>query len=411
LDGGPKLEWASLALYAVALLEKETAVVLPCLIFAHAWLFDESKKSPVTAGLKRSTLAALPYLFITTIYLGVRLMVLHQLSMVITPVPLRDMALSWPGMLVFYAGHLLWPIGLSALYAFPVLHRPDLWHFFIPCLILVIIGAGVVRWSRRSRVAAFATLMLVLPLLPAMNLRGFARVEIVHDRYLYLPSAGFAILAALALRGIRAGSRGRLGVPAIQLALLFVLACGFAFGTIQQQGYWADNLSLFRRAVSIAPNNEIANQGMGTALLLDGRVADAVHYYTDALELNPNMAEGQYSLGRCFYELGMYPDSEVHFQRAAALLPTDPKPYLYYGLAKFREGQMDLAERALRYAIRIKGPDDYREYHLSLGIVLQREGAIAQALQEFQAEARENPDPSSALQHIAEIKTESGRSQ
>ena len=399
----PKWQLASLALYGIALLEKETAVILPCLIFAHAWLFDTPAKASVHSRLKLSTAAALPSIFLTSIYLGLRLSVLHALSIVITPVPWRDMAFTWPSMFVFYLRHLVWPGGLSVLYSLPVLHRPDLWHFAVPCLILAAVASVLVLWSLRSPVAAFSSLILFLPLLPAMNLRTFARVEVVHDRYLYLPSIGFAILVALALRNIRVGPRRLAGHPVLQWALLLLLSSGLAFGVIQQGQYWSNNLSLFTRAVSVAPNNEIANQCLGTALLLHGRTADAVPYYMRALESNPNMPDAQYSLGRCFYELGMYADSEAHFERAASLQPYNSKPYLYYGLAKFREGQLDLAERALRYAIRIKGPDDYREYHLSLGLVLQQKGAFPEALREFEAEALENPDPSKALQHIAEV--------
>jgi Flp pilus assembly protein TadD len=81
-----------------------------------------------------------------------------------------------------------------------------------------------------------------------------------------------------------------------------------------------------------------------------------------------------------------------------------PMPILYYGLSKFRQGQLPLAEAAMRRALRIKGPDDYREYHLSLGMVLEQKGDLSGALAEYQAEANENPDPSKAAEGISRVK-------
>jgi tetratricopeptide (TPR) repeat protein len=405
LTPGRKWELASLGLFILALLGKETAVIMPLVICAYAWLFDTDARGSSLSRMKRSTVAAAPYALLIIVYLGVRLRVLHELSMVITPVTLRDMALTWPSMLVFYVRHLIWPAGLSILYSLPVLDHPDAANFFVPCLVLAFIAGALFVWSRRSRVAAFSVVILLLPLLPELNLRTFARVEVVHDRYLYLPSAGFAILAALGIRKIRLGSWNALGQPVAQFVVLLAIAAGMTFGLVDQGQYWSDNINLFLRSVAIAPDNEIANQCLGTALMLRRQIAEAIPYYKHALELNANMPEAQYSLGRCYYELGMFPESEPYFQRAAALRPADAKPYLYFGLAKLKEGQLDMAERALRAAFRVKGHDDYREYHLALGLLLKERGDLNGALHEFQAEANENPDPSQALERIREVKT------
>ena len=81
---------------------------------------------------------------------------------------------------------------------------------------------------------------------------------------------------------------------------------------------------------------------------------------------------------------------------------------MYYGLAKFKEGQLDAAEAMLRYVVRIKGPDDYREFHWALGRVLEAQGDYQGALREFEAETRENPDPSKGFQGISEVKAKLG---
>ena len=369
----------SYLLFALALLEKEIAIVLPLLLLAYAWLFERRALRAVTA-----------YFLIAMIYLGVRLAVLHELSMTITPMALRDMLKTWPSLLVFYFRHLAWPSGLSAFYNLPVIQKVDLAGFWLPCAILAPIAVALAWFGWRSRTVAFAAAILLIPILPALNLRTFARVETVHDRYLYLPVMGFCLLIALALR--------------TQWALAIPLAAALSFATVNQEQYWKDNVSLFLRGVEIAPNNEIANQCLGTALLLRHQLPEAMPYYQRALELNPNMFEALYSLGRIYYELGEYAKAEPYFERAIASNGMYSYPYLYYGMAKMKEGKLHDAEQVLRYAVRIKGPDDYREFHLALGLVLKAKGDRAGALREFESEVHENPDPAKALREIAALK-------
>ncbi len=404
LNGGKYGGWISLGLYGSALLVKEVTIVFPVLIFAYVWRFE---MAPPNYGvrLRAAASAVMPYVYVTLIYIGVRLAVLHEFSMVITPVPLLDMALTWPSMLVFYFRHLVWPVSLSVFYSVPVIHSPDLRSFALPCVIVAAVVAGLAVWSVRSRGASFSALLMIVPLLPAMNLRSFARGEIVHDRYLYLPSVGFCILAGIVLRRLRLGGLSAARPLLPQVAIATVVGGALGYGAVHESQYWMDNLTLFHRAAAISPNNEIANQCLGTAFLLRNQMAEAIPYYQHALELNPNMPEALYDLGRCYYELGMYAECERYFERSAAAAPTHAEAYLYYGLAKLQQQQLDLAENVIRRAIRIKGPDDYREYRLSLGLVLEQKGDLQGALQEFEAEAHENPDPSRALEHIADVKS------
>src|SRR5882672_10692910 len=92
----PRRGWllASLGLYILALLEKETAIILPVLIFAYVWLFESSdareaeskpteasvalayaqasdtlSQGPKVTGLFRPIASALPYFGLTAVYL------------------------------------------------------------------------------------------------------------------------------------------------------------------------------------------------------------------------------------------------------------------------------------------------------------------------------------------------------
>jgi protein O-mannosyl-transferase len=397
----------SLVLFALALLEKETAIVLPVLVFVYAFLFPRGNSS----RLRSSTQAALPYFCVALVYLGVRLAVMKELTSVLTPVPFGVMLLTWPLLIVSYLKHLVWPSGLSLFYDFRLVQSAASQNFLEPGIILLVVGAALLLFAWRSRFVAFGAALLFLPLLPALNLRTFADIELFHDRYLYIPVAGFAFLAALAIRHLAPSSAlpseprtSVSGLPLLQLLLTFLISAGLAFGTILQSRPWRENITLFQRGIEIAPNNAIAYQCMGTSLLLKASVAEAIPFYQHALQLNPNMPESLYSLGRSYYELNMFPEAEIYLDRALHTGWHPAMAALYYGMSKYKQGDLNTAESALRFALQSRGPDDYREYHLGLGLVLKDKGDFAGALQEFQAEVRENPDPSKAIEQIADLR-------
>jgi len=380
----------SLVLFSIALLEKETAIVLPAIVLLYAWLFR-----------KDSWRAAAPYFSVALLYLGLRLAVMKELTAVLAPVPWATMLRTWPLLVFSYLKHLVWPSGLSLFYDFRLVESAASRNFVEPVVTVLVVGAALCLFAWRSRIVAFAAVLLFVPLLPALNLRTFFEIELFHDRYLYLPLAGFALLAALAVRQIpREG---------IQYVLVFLVGAGLAFGTVVEGRPWQENLTLFERGIEIAPNNAIAYEGKGTSLLLRGSVAEAIPCYRKALELNANMPESLYSLGRAYYELNMFPEAETYLERAANTGWHPAMSALYYGMAKYKQGDLNTAERAIRFALQNRGPDDYREYHLGLGLVLHQKGDLPGALREFQAEARENPDPSKALAEIARIQAANQR--
>jgi tetratricopeptide (TPR) repeat protein len=387
-----KSRW-SLLFFSIGLLTKETAIVLPVIVLAYAWLY-----APSAPRVRPATKAALPYFAASLLYLGLRFAVMKELSATLTPVPLLAMLRTWPMLMFSYCKHLVWPFGLSLFYDFRLVDSIASRTFVEPIIVLAVVGAALWLFARGSRDVAFAAALLLLPLVPALNLRTFFNIELFHDRYLYLPVAGFAMLVALALRQIR--------LRELQYPLVFLIAGGMAYGTVVEGQPWRENLTLFQRGIDIAPNNAIAWEGKGTSLLLQGSLAEAIPCYRRALELNANMPESLYSLGRAYYELNMFPEAEIYLERAANTGWHPAMSALYFGMAKYKQGDLNTAERAMRFALAHRGPDDYREYHLGLGLVLEQKGDVAGALTEFRAEARENPDPSKALAEIARMKGE-----
>ncbi|HET7101166.1 MAG TPA: glycosyltransferase family 39 protein, partial [Terriglobia bacterium] len=126
----------SLALYGLAMLSKETALILPILIFTFEWLWqDASGSSGLRPVLERTRAAAariVPFLLLTLLYLAVRWRVLEGLGHTMVPLGVWTIMLTWPQLLLFYLWHLVWPFGLSVFYNVPYVTTPGLVTFVLP---------------------------------------------------------------------------------------------------------------------------------------------------------------------------------------------------------------------------------------------------------------------------------------
>ncbi|HEX8088494.1 MAG TPA: hypothetical protein VF762_06545, partial [Blastocatellia bacterium] len=212
---------ASVVLCALAMLAKETALVLPAFILVYEWIHRHAAPA-VDPRIKRILLGlrhATPYVAVTVGYLAARTAVLRGLGHAQSSLSLSTLALTWPSVLWFYLKQMFWPVNLSVFYDVPYVTSPGLANFAWPVIGLAAFSTCLwLMWRKLedgARVSmAMAVAWLTLPILPVLNLSVFAEGETVHDRYLYLPSIGFAIIAAIALRHLNLGAAKLFGQPA-----------------------------------------------------------------------------------------------------------------------------------------------------------------------------------------------------
>lgn len=409
-DRPPARFWiASLVLYAVALLEKEAAVMLPAIIFSYTMIFPTRGTSTAAASsdetLSQRVIAAflttIPYLLLTALYLLVRFIALRGFGHTQTTIPISTLLATWTSVLFFYLRLLVWPFGLSAFYDTPYITSLHWGNFFLPLLIIVGVAAGLYWWSRRSRVVAFAAFWMILLILPPLNLSVFKEGEIAHDRYLYLPSVGFCLIVAVALRRLMPGAAKFHGVPVVQAAVLIIVACILGFATARQSLPWATNLALYQRGIQIAPDNYIAINNLAKELASREKYNEAIGLFLRALKRKPDYQLANYNVGYIYYKLGDHAKAEQYLNRAIEIDPREPDQYRILGFSLLETGQMEAAEAALRHAIRLR--PDAAEQHLALGIILKKKGDLDGALREFNTELNYNPNQTEARQHIAEI--------
>ena len=397
---------ASLLLYALAMLAKETALVLPLVVFGYDWLYrpgamGQSRWGSFMERVRGALFSTLPYLALTAAYLLVRVKVIGGLSHVMTPLPFSTMIFTWPSLLWFYIQHLLWPVGLSEFYDTPYVRDPDLRHFVLPLAGLAVVAVGLRWYSKRRREVAFASAWLLLPLLPVLNIRAFPIGEVAHDRYLYLPSVGFAMIVAFALRQLRWGPAKLLGQPAIQVISAGLLAGMLGFGTAYGSLIWASDLALSYRGVAAAPHNARAWNNLGRAWGDRGLFDQAAKHFTKAVELEPGLWDANYNLAFLYSQQGEYKEAERYLERATRIDPFDSRAFMLQGTVKTRLGRLEEAAAAFARAIELS--PEAAGYHFQLGMVYKMEGNLPAALKEFRSELEHPPENAAAREQIKEI--------
>jgi tetratricopeptide (TPR) repeat protein len=280
----------ALATSALALLSKEPAAVIPVLALAHDGMLLRRVRWARVAGL-----AAL-----VAVYLGLRRAVLG--ATVNAPHVSFDALLRAMDYALGYVNLALAPVA-EGLYMAP----PSRVVGVVGAAVALTIIAGVAVWGRRDRVVAFAAVLFLATLAPAVSL-VFNVGATYAQRFLYLPSVAVALLVA---RVPLAGWRAPVAV---------IVALGLAATTVVGTRDWRDDGLILARAVRNTPDFHGAYWALALYHQNAGRRDDAARLYLEAARLAPpaQRAFAYNSLGLLHFAAADYTAAVDAFQSALA---------------------------------------------------------------------------------------------
>lgn len=394
--GRPLWLGLSLLLFALALLAKETAAILPILIAAYELLFaKEAWKLRMVVALR----SVAPFAAIAIAYLLARTAALGAIAHRLVDLPGHIRLLTIPSVLWLYLKLLVVPARLSAFYDTPYVTHVS-WKYFLAPLLAVTAALAicVIGWRKsRSPVVGFSLLWIFVPLLPVLDLAVLPMGDFVHDRYLYLPSVGFAVLLAMALGQLDAKQIA--GRPA-GVAVGLIIAGVMGVATIVQSLPWASDLLLYQHGMAVAPNNDLPRNKLAATYVNRGMFAEGIQLYHFVLANDPDYWYANYRMGYAQYMAGRFQDAERFLAKSISLHPIADE-YYYLGMTRLKLGQLATAEAALREAVRLqpRAPG----YSFALGLVLKQQGRLQPALDSFRTELALNPADPAAQAEIEEL--------
>ena len=272
----------------------------------------------------------------------------------------------------FYLGKTLFPRGLAPLYEIP--HDIDLFHprFVISSLVVFLSSLGF--FMLRSRWPAGLACWLVYLLL-LMPVSGIAQsgLQLVADRYSYLPCMAWAILLAAALPRFWWAENSQIARPlpaALLITVPLFALVGLGMLTWKQTEIWHDSERLWNYALVVSPSG-MANLHVGRFVAQRGDLAEAEKYLRRAVEFNPQNDVFQSNLALILARQGNLTEATDHFRRALEINPKDPATLNNMGIALAQQGRLDEAIEYFSRSLKIK-PNDASGHTNMANLLLNR---------------------------------------
>ena len=367
----------SLIFFGLALLCKETAVTLPAILIA----FDLAlrKKSRIKEYGAYAVTAA--------VYLVIRHSILSAIMISNRNYwGLNVFELLLNALILFrdYLGLLILPVSLNFWHPFHPVKSWSLEGITAIAVCLAYLGAAGIAW-KKNRLCFFSLLVLLIPLAPAFYISALP-FKVFAERYLYLPSAGYAILVAVFIHHLATWRRLRAAAAAIVIIIMAL----HSTATILRNKVWENAYTLYMDTVVKTPDAPVPPYDLATLLLNKGHVHEAVAHFRILAQVNPGDPAYASSLGAALIVQGDLDEGIHRLQAAMALDPKSLEAANNLAIALGKKGRIEEAAALYRKTLDID--PSYPDAHLNYGNLLANQGKMAEAMMHYEAAVKLSPE-------------------
>lgn len=327
------------------------------------------------------------------------------------------------------------------------------WQALLPAAFFIGVGAYTIYGTIKRNPIAFGVLYFFITLSIVSNLLFSVGIA-MNERFVFMPSLGFAIIAAILLVKLTNYLKTKnwsyekvLNAKPLML-ILGVIMLGYTVKTITRNTVWKNDFTLFGNDVKLSPNSaKVANAWGGelytasdtagtparaqeylnmaeaslkhaleiypqysNAWLLLGNVAykkdndfkKAQEYYLKAKEFNPNSFDAHFNLAIAYRDLNMYKDALLYLDMALNLKPEKAETVrqnraeVFYRWGKYAgqtQGNLTLAVEKIKEAIKInpKAVHYYEDLGVAYGLMGDYQMAINTCLEGLKLDSTYKP--------------------
>jgi len=399
----------------LALLCKESVVVLPLLVFAYEFLLGvrEPGREKQHRFISLSVMLFLPLI----IYFGLRHVAVAQLPALggyAHELGLR--LLSIPQTFLMYVRILLIPFDLHYYRSLNILQ-----FSFWPTIILAAgLGCGFVLRKKleapQRKFVDFGLCWFLITLAPMMNIvpliNEYAMI-LTSEHFLYFPLFGFLLVVIVALREVIRKAFGAKSLQAGVVALIFVTLL-LSLIAKEQSRYWQGEIPLFQRTLRYQPQFGRIHLLLGRAYYFNGDYLKAIEEYHEALNIMAGYAartkgtkayatyqafihEIHFELAHCHEELQRPAAAIREYQASLKVRPDDDRVYNNMGINYFFLKDFEKGAACFRKALKldprnIMALNNLAFYHIQKGHYARAEGILRKALKldPFSGSLRQN---------------------
>ena len=236
---------------------------------------------------------------------------------------------------VLYIWQMLWPFRLAVFYPHPE-NRLPLWEIISSFLLLICITAAAIALRKQRPYLITGWLWYVGMLVPVI---GLVQVgwQARADRYTYLPQIGLYIAVTWAVADLTALWRHQRTVLTTA-AILTIGALSWRAWT--QTRYWRDSETLFRHALAVTTNNDVAENNLGIVFLRQGKLDDAISLLQAAVAIRPDNWFAHENLARALLQKGQVAEALSHYRKLLELQPDDIEVHNIVGTVLIQQGRL-----------------------------------------------------------------------
>ncbi len=307
---------------ALAMLTKETAVLLPVLLLFH-WLIIARQKV-----LARCSLALLgAWGLLLTVYLSVRWIIFD-----LQKIRLYSFHDSFTG-LMSYFGKVLLPVNLSVL---PINININIYYgLAVTLVVIIMVTAGGIK---NRCLFWFGLIWMILFLLPTfIDITDFPHFL---EHRLYLPAVGIPLFASQ----IKLPGAGNYLRPRVKVMICWLMILVFGTINFRHQQVFADSRNFWENAVETSPDSYFVHYMLGLVHYNQNDLNLAEVEFNRVLQIKSNSKWTYDNLAKIHERRGQISAADEDYRQAISLFPSDPVMHNNYGTFMLDQKQWSRAE-------------------------------------------------------------------
>jgi tetratricopeptide (TPR) repeat protein len=354
----------SLFFLALALLSKALAVVIPLFILLLNHVYSQDGKEKRI----RRAIETAPYILVAFVITLVNFVIARGTGIVRpegeSPLERIPTALR---AVFYYLKMLLFPYPLKMWHEFRISES----FFELTALLALAATAALVylawRLKRNYRILSFSMAWYLLALLPVSGLLPTSTV--IAERYLFLPSVGFALAIGWAFCEGRAALDKWKPEGAHALTVFFlIVVMVFSAVSISRNADWKNMETLLLSDLKWDPESYKINQTLGRYYFRNSNYEEAFRYFSELKKFEPKDADYEFHLALLLFNEGKYGEAENVLDGIRGKEIDFVDVHYLYGKIYQASGQYEKAMESYSRAL---------ESGMVLGIFLKRDASEA----------------------------------
>src|SRR3989339_2116670 len=407
----------SCASYCLALFSKEMAITLPILLALFDLLSIPQNKNKALSTIttfvrvQRWILLYSGYILVTGFYLFIRFVAFKNTFKTIDVYPTNIFTMT--KVVASYLKLLFIPVNPNADYYIPDI-RGISFSFILSSLFIASACIIIIRLYKKKKLMTFFGAWFFITLLPVLGIVPIG--NIMAERYLYLPIAGFCGIAGSIVTNSVFRKKG---------AIIFgIILFSMQIGVIWRNGVWQNDTTLWFYTYQREPNSARACSNLGNTYFKNRQYEAAIRMYKKSLTLPYSYPFIHFNLGATYEKVGLVDKAIEEYKASISRNNDNTLAFNNLGTVYDKQGLYDLAieaynnaltnnpyspithnnlgntyehignqEKAMaEYTAALKIDNNYADAHNNLGAMYLKKGVMDKAIDELKKATQLKPE-------------------